>query len=68
MAYFTKEADSDGEYKNTNLTEKIFTDKLFIINLLPVWKQTVFRGASGEVSCKVASADSFSRKRLISAA
>ena len=27
---FYKEADSDDEYKNTNLTEKIFTDKLFI--------------------------------------
>ena len=39
---FYKEADSDDEYKNTNLTEKIFTDKLFIINLLPFGNRRYF--------------------------
>ena len=39
---FYKEADSDDEYKNTNLTEKIFTDKLFIVNLLPFGNRRYF--------------------------
>lgn len=45
---FYEEADSDDEYKNTNLTEKIFTDKLFIINLLPFGNRRYFERKSLE--------------------
>ena len=39
---FYEEADSDDEYKNSNRTEKIFTDKLFIVNLLPFGSRQYF--------------------------
>ena len=51
MAYF-KEADSDDEYKNTNLTEKIFTDKLFIVNLLPFRSRRYFERSFRKIPAK----------------